>query len=293
MAKAQDFNLNLKRFDMSMITDRETVVLIGARNTGKSYLVKDLLYHHKHIPVGTCISPTEEANKCYADHIPPIFIHNEYTPELIENVLARQKDIVGKISNGGPEMKNIDPNAFLLMDDCLYDRAWVKDRSIREIFMNGRHWQLLFILTMQYPLGITPNLRSNIDWVFILRNNIMRDRKTLYEHYAGMFPSQEIFNETLNQCTENYECLVIHKSSRSNQLEDQVYWYKAEAHDTFKIGYDVFWQHNKKYYDATLDTTTNGGNGGKRIGQKVKGKYNVNIKKSGGGGGEASTSTAK
>jgi hypothetical protein len=110
----------------------------------------------------------------------------------------------------------------------------------------------------------------------------MRDRKTLYEHYAGMFPSQEIFNETLNQCTENYECLVIHKSSRSNQLEDQVYWYKAEPHETFRIGYDVFWQHNKKYYDTSYDTTLNGGAiGGKRPGQKVKGKYNVTIKKSG------------
>ena len=233
--QAQDFNLNMKKFDMSMIKDHETVVLIGARNTGKTYLVRDLLYHHKHIPVGTCISPTEEANKSFSDIIPPIFIHSEYTPELIEKVLDRQKDLVRKIENGGMEMKDIDPNAFLLMDDCLYDRTWVKDKCIREIFMNGRHWKLLFILTMQYPLGITPNLRSNIDWVFILRNNIMRDRKTFYEHYAGMFPSFEIFCETLNQCTENYECLVINKSSRSNKLEDQVFWYKAEEHENFKI----------------------------------------------------------
>jgi hypothetical protein len=273
----QDFNIDLKKFDMTMIKDHETVVLIGARNTGKSYLVKDMLYHHKHIPVGTCISPTEEANKCFGDHIPPIFIHSEYTPELIDNVLTRQKDIVGKIMNGGSEMKSIDPNAFLLMDDCLYDRTWVKDKSIREIFMNGRHWKLLFILTMQYPLGITPNLRSNVDWVFILRNNIMRDRKTLYEHYAGMFPSFEIFCETLNACTENFECLVIHKSSRSNKLDEQVYWYKAESHDEFKIGYDVFWQHNNKYYDSTQDSKATAIKSSDQ--KNVKRKYNVNINK--------------
>lgn len=274
----QDFNIDLKKFDMSMIKDDETVVFIGARNTGKSFLVKDLLYHHKHIPVGTCISPTEEANKCFSDIIPPIFIHSEYTPELIEKVLARQKDIVTKIQTGGSEMKSIDPKAFLLMDDCLYDRSWVKDKSIREIFMNGRHWKLLFLLTMQYPLGVTPNLRSNIDWVFILRNNIMRDRKTLYEHYAGMFPTFEIFCETLSACTENYECLVIHKSSRSNSLDEQVYWYKAEPHNNYRIGYDVFWQHNNKYYDATQDTKNTKNTNDSKI---LKKKYNINITKKG------------
>lgn len=272
----QDFNLDMKKFDMRMIKDHETVVLIGARNTGKSFLVKDLLYHHRHIPVGTCISPTEEANKCFSDIIPPIFIHNEYTPELIEKVLTRQKELVSKIQNSGMDMKNMDPNAFLLMDDCLYDRTWVKDKSIREIFMNGRHWKLLFILTMQYPLGITPNLRSNIDWVFILRNNIKKDRKTLYEHYAGMFPSFEIFEETLNQCTENYECLVINKSSRSNRLEDQVFWYKADEHSNYRIGYDVLWQHNNKYYDATMDSKVTDNT------QKLKKKYNVTIHKNDG-----------
>ena len=35
--------------------------------------------------------------------------------------------------------------------------------------MNGRHYKILFILTMQYALGIPPNLRTNIDYVFILR----------------------------------------------------------------------------------------------------------------------------
>lgn len=277
--QAQEFNLDMKKFDMSMIKDFETVVLIGARNTGKSFLVRDILYHHKHIPVCTCISPTEEANKCFSDIVPPIFIHPEYTPELVEKVLTRQKELVTKIQNSGLDMKDLDPNAIFLMDDCLYDKSWVKDKSIREIFMNGRHWKLLFILTMQYPLGITPNLRSNVDWVFILRNNIMRDRKTLYEHYAGMFPSFEIFCETLNQCTENYECLVIHKSSKSNKLEDQVFWYKADEHKNFRIGYDVLWQHNNKYYDATMDSKmTNNSNN-----NKVKKKFNVTINKSDGG----------
>ena len=66
-------------------------VFIGKRETGKSFLVKDLLYHHRDLPVGTVISGTEAANKFYGDIVPSLFIHDEYSPEIINNVLKRQK----------------------------------------------------------------------------------------------------------------------------------------------------------------------------------------------------------
>ena len=36
-------NLKLKKFDMASIKDDKVVVFIGKRETGKSFLVKDLL----------------------------------------------------------------------------------------------------------------------------------------------------------------------------------------------------------------------------------------------------------
>ena len=86
-----NMNLQLKKFDMSSIADDSVVVLIGKRNTGKSYLTKDLLYYHQDVPVGTVISPTEQANHFYSNIIPPIFIHDEYTPEITSNIIKTSK----------------------------------------------------------------------------------------------------------------------------------------------------------------------------------------------------------
>ena len=44
------------KFDMRDIKDDKVVVLIGKRDTGKSFLCKDILYHHRNIPVGQVIS---------------------------------------------------------------------------------------------------------------------------------------------------------------------------------------------------------------------------------------------
>ena len=41
------------------------VVLIGRRDTGKSFLVRDMLYYHQDIPIGTVISGTESGNGFY------------------------------------------------------------------------------------------------------------------------------------------------------------------------------------------------------------------------------------
>lgn len=244
--------LQLRKFDVSNIKDDKIVVLIGKRGTGKTELLKDILYFKRDFPIGTVINPTESANKSFSSIVPPIFIHEEYKPEIIENVLKRQTMIMKKINK---EIQlygrsSIDPRAFLILDDCLYDNTWKRDRNIRYIFMNGRHKKLFFLVTMQFVLGISPELRTNVDYIFICRENIISNRRRLYDAFAGMFPTFECFCSVMDQCTENFECLVIDNTSRSNRLEDQVFWYKAEMRSDFTIGSRELWElHNQTVGD--------------------------------------------
>ena len=96
-------NLELKKFDMKKITFKPNenqgpvIVLIGRRDTGKSFLVRDLLYYHQDIPIGTVISGTEAGNGFYGKHVPKLFIHDEYNTAIVENVLKRQKLVIKKM----------------------------------------------------------------------------------------------------------------------------------------------------------------------------------------------------
>ena len=151
--------LELKKFDMSRISFRPdenkgpVIVLIGRRDTGKSFLVRDLLYYHQDIPIGTVISGTEAGNGFYSTHVPKLFIHDEYNIVIIENILKRQKIVLKQIKKELQAYKksNIDARAFVILDDCLYDASWTKDKMMRLLFMNGRHWKIMLIITMQYP----------------------------------------------------------------------------------------------------------------------------------------------
>lgn len=109
------------------------------------------------------------------------------------------------------------------------------------------------MLTLQYCMDLPPSLRGQIDYVFILRENIIENKMKLYKHFFGIFPNFDAFNEVLTQCTENYECLVLNNRSTSNKIEDVVFWYKAKVGRKFRMGCPALWEHHKRNYNKKHD----------------------------------------
>jgi hypothetical protein len=242
-------SLRLSKFNMTMIPDDNVVIFIGRRGTGKSWLIKDLLWHKQRIPLATVISGTESANSFYSSIVPSLFIHEEFNSMIISNVLKRQ-DFVTKQIRKEQELRGasaLDRRHIVVMDDCMYDNKWISDKYIRSLFMNGRHFGLLYILALQYVMGIPPVLRGQVDYVFILRENQVSARKRIFDQFAGIFPTFELFCQIMDQCTENFECLVIHNGAKTNRIEDCVFWYKAQPHPDFKIGTREHWIKSAEY----------------------------------------------
>ena len=71
--------------------------------------------------------------------VPKLFIHNEYNSAIIENVLKRQRTVLKQVKEEMATYKRstIDPRAFVILDDCLYDNTWSRDKLMRLLFMNG------------------------------------------------------------------------------------------------------------------------------------------------------------
>jgi hypothetical protein len=233
-----------------------TILCLGRRRSGKSFLVRDIFYHHRQIPSGVVFSGTEEASPFFGDFIPESFIHSEYDPELIDLIMNKQKRKIreAKMSGKSESGKLPSNNVFIVLDDMLHDaQNWKKDKTIKSIFFNGRHFNFLFILTMQYAQGIPPELRSNIDYIFIFNEPSMANRKRIYEAYAGMIPTFDHFCNILDACTQNHECLVIKTSGNTNDLRDQVFWYKAEAHTNFRVGHPKVWNYHESHFNSNYE----------------------------------------
>lgn len=248
--------LQLNHFDMSKMKEHAAIAMIAKRGSGKSWICRDILYHKRSIPGGVIIAPTEKLNSFYETHFPRTFIHHKYESNVVSRIFQRQSKIKelnkSRIAAG---KKSIDTRAFLLMDDCLSSKgAWLKDENILEVFMNGRHYDLLYMLTMQFPLGIPPELRSNFDYIFILGEDFISNQKRIYDHYAGMFPSFDLFQKVFTNITDDYGCMVINNCVKSKKIQDKVFWYKAGDREHFRFGSKSFNQYHEDNYDPNFNS---------------------------------------
>lgn len=237
--------LRLRPFNLDKVRDNSVCVFIGKTHTGKSVCVKDLLYNKADFPVGKVMSGTENANGFYKDFVPKKLIDNDWSPIKCDKFVKRQEIITNK-KKEDPNYNFCDPRGFFILDDLMYDISWINYITIKRLFLTGRHYNILFIITMQYPLGIPPALRTNIDFVFLFRENIIKNRRRLYENFAGMFPTFECFCATMDKYTEDYGCLVVCNGASSNKILDQVFYFKASLRGDFRTCDKVLWDMQEK-----------------------------------------------
>ena len=245
--------LQIKQFYLASMVENPAIVMIAKRASGKSWICRDLLKHFKDIPVGIIIAPTEKmANPpFYSAFFPDTYIHFEYKSETIEKVLYRQHIMIEKEKDKQKIGIKIDPRGFILMDDCLSTKSsWMKDQPIMELLLNGRHYRLMYILTMQFPLGITPELRCNFDYIFLLAEDFYSNLKRLYDHYAGMFPTFDAFRTVFRELTNDFGCMVIvNRGARSSFLE-KIFWFRSSNDEVGMIGCSQFVNYHNNNYDS-------------------------------------------
>jgi hypothetical protein len=243
--------LPIQEFTLDEMVINPSIIMIAKRGSGKSWITKSIVYKYVDIPVGIVISPTEKDNPFFIDFFPDSFIFYAYDTKILQKLLLRQKLILKKAREKKLQGKLIDPRAIVVMDDCLASKGtWAKDPRVSELLFNGRHRQITYILTMQYPLGISPELRSNFDYVFLLAEDVTSNLKRIYEHYAGMFPDFNSFRQVFRQLTEDFGAMVIKNRGSRINLFDKIAFYKAPDLEktTLQFGCDQFKTYHKKNY---------------------------------------------
>lgn len=213
--------------------------------THNTNLISSLLHAKKDIiPVAEIMSGTEDSNYFYRKIFPSLFVHNFYDEEQVEKFVKRQKIAKKHLEN---------PWAVLLLDDCTDKPALFKKPLQQNLYKNGRHYKMLYILSLQYCMDVLPVIRTNVDGVFIMRETNLKNRHALYENYAGVIPDFNLFCDIMDQITNDFTALYIHNATTTNNWKECVFWYKAEQIDVkypnFKFGCPDFWKFSEERFD--------------------------------------------
>lgn len=209
--------LTLKKFDITHLRCDSAIAIIGPRQSGKTFLVKDIL-RQKAIPKGIIFCGPSDVG-----HYSDFRLTTEYKPEIIKKI---RKHLLSemRLETG----RHCDFRNFIVIDDCIDGEIMDQDREIRYMLMNGRLFWTNFILTMQHPVIFSPCTLSCIDYVFIFPDDNPANRDNLYKWYADCFGSYHEFCQTLDRIGK-YECLVIDNTKFNPKFEDHVFWYRSNV----------------------------------------------------------------
>ena len=241
--------LRVKRFDPNSLKPHRIILVVGKRGTGKSVLQRDLMYHlSDKVDFGLAMTPTEESAEMFRQHMPDAWIYNGFSTSKLDSMLEIQRNLC---------KTKKQRNLFILMDDCMYDKKVLKGIGIRDLFMNGRHLNISLCNAVQYVMDIGPDLRTQVDYVFALRENIISNKTKLWKYFFGMFEKYEDFAKVMDKCTANHGCLVMYNTTGSCNVDECICWYKASMElQKFKVGKQLFWDLSNRYVKSEADIET-------------------------------------
>ena len=232
----------LEEFNPEDIKLDGTIVAVGKRRTGKTWVFRNLMYLMKDkFQAGLVISQTDELNHFWQQYIPKKYIFKKYDPEILQTVFRRQKSISNSKDKTDAEKEKEAP-FFILLDDVISDQSLKYDESLCELFVAGRHYKLFILITTQYAKAITPTIRGNTDYCFMMKTIQQRQLEALWEDF-GSFLTKDAFAHILNANTEDNECLVVNTCPETEvDPISMLKWWKAIDPGKFKMGSKEYWR---------------------------------------------------
>lgn len=229
--------LEIQKFNVESIKPNRMLLLVGRRGTGKSTLMYDLMYRlQKRFDFGCAMTPTLSSAEDFKQYLPSGLVFEDgYDVEQLKRMINVCKEL---------KRRKKRKSSVMLLDDCMADKKLFRGETIRDMALNGRHYDITFVNALQYLMDIGPDLRTQFDYVFVLKESITANKERLHKYFFGMFEKKDDFYKVLDKCTENNECLVLDQTRPTSRISDCVFYYKATPQEylpKFKLLNPVYW----------------------------------------------------
>lgn len=161
--------------------DNFIVALVGARRSGKTYLLTRIIdsfyrseYDEVYIFYPLIFTPRNQYQFLKPD---PTHCLNFYSSEALQQIIDYQSEIIKTDKNH---------RCLLIFDDCISEEGFKENEAsnlVNILATKGRHLNISAFITTQYTRSISTSLRSNLDG-FILFGSYGEERENIIKIFS-------------------------------------------------------------------------------------------------------------
>lgn len=203
-------DFEIEKLDINKLFSKPCAIeIVGMRNTGKSFIVRDFIMKKENK------TPISIINK----HEHSIYFYKKFMKE--EDKIYNNYD-----NTALKDLFQDKSEKMMILDDCFgYPKLWYENYDLCRLFFNGKDNNISYIVTCQYMLAIPQSFRPNIDFIFFLTENSRYLRRKIYENYFNFIDNYDKFEKIFEQLTEDYGAIVV------NIKNNKILYHKADNYD--------------------------------------------------------------
>lgn len=189
--------------------------IFGMCESGKSHLLKYIIYkaslnkNINHVILFTNTSFNNQYN-----YIPDKYIHTSFNPEIINNYMELQREVLG----------NGEKSRGLIVFDDILGEAQFNCKEFLKLITQFRQFNLSVIICSQTVTDIPHKIRCLAQYCCSFEYQTKRSVEALFESYGLLFDTWKEYKEFMNKSTGNYKFLFF---DRKMAIKGREHAYKS------------------------------------------------------------------
>jgi hypothetical protein len=242
----------MNKFNENSIKLNSKILIIGSEGYGSQSAARSIIYNNRNKYNNSLMltSYDDNVNNLYSNMIPNLKVLKDThgQPDYMggDNWVKNKLHLEDFITN---QKKRIRDQIFntstidLEKDRCLIilnniNGQWFKSsKVIKSLFMEARQFNICLVILTHYSTGLSPEMRTSIDYIVMTQGQSSANQCKLYDHYGYIFDSYKTFASEYKTIGSKspYTCMVISQVECSVNKEDIIFWWLPKQLNNLKF----------------------------------------------------------
>ena len=148
----------------------------------------------------------------------PSLYQPEFNEEVVSEIMDTQKTIIEHIKKNSKSNKLF--SILIVLDDVADDTSQRNSKSLKSLFVKGRHSHISVILSSQKGSLLNPVCRVNADSIYLFKLRSFQDLEPMINEFSALVGDKKEMMNTYKQAVEDKQYSFLYSNLKAKNINE-------------------------------------------------------------------------